>query len=69
MYVRQFKFHDVHQEFGTTDVGVGADEGTRPTLCMITRSDPWCSCGWVTHLRSQQHVTDDGVAFVAIGGG
>ena len=57
-------FGNVHLGFRTSDVGVGADEGTFSAFCLITQSGPRCSCGWLTQLRSHQHVTDVGVAFV-----
>ena len=44
-------------------VGVGADERTRFTCCLIAWSGPWSSCGWMTHFRWHQHATDLGVGF------
>ena len=55
---------DVHLGLRDSNVGVGADERTCSTFCLIAWSGPWCSCGWLTQLRSHQHVTDVSVAFV-----
>ena len=54
---------DVHLGLRASNVGVGADERTHSTCCLIAWSGPWSSCGWVTHLRWHQHVTDVGVGF------
>ena len=50
----------------SSDVGVGADEGICSAFCLITQSGPWCFCGWLTQLRSHQHVQD--VLYVISGG-
>ena len=55
---------DVHLGLRVSNVGVGVDERTCSTFCLIAWSDPWCSCDWLTRFRSHQHVTDVGVAFV-----
>ena len=55
---------DLHRGFRANNVCVGADERTCSTFRLIAWSGPWCSCGWLTQLRSHQHVTDVGVAFV-----
>ena len=55
---------DVHLGLRASNVGVGADERTPYTFCLIAWSGPWCSCGWLTQLRSHQHVMDVGVVFV-----
>ena len=59
--------HDVHLGLKASNIGVGADERTCSTFRLIAWSGPWCSCGWLTQLRSHQHVTD--VCFYAISGG
>ena len=56
-------FRDVHVGLRASSIGVGADERTCSTFCLIAWSGPWCSCGWLTQLRSHQHVPDS-VAFV-----
>ena len=56
-------FHDVRLRLGTSNVGIGADERTCSTFCLIALSGPWCSCGWLMQFRSHQHVTDVSVAF------
>ena len=38
---------DVHLRLGTSNVGVGADERTCSTFCLIAWSGPWYSCGCV----------------------
>ena len=38
---------DVHLGFRASNVGVGADERTCSTFCLIAWSGPWCSCGWL----------------------
>ena len=43
---------DVHLGLRASNVGVGADERTCSTFRLIAWSDPWCSCGWLTHFRS-----------------
>ena len=54
---------DVHLGLSTSNAGVGADERTCSTFCLIALSGPWCSCGWLMQFRSHQHVTDVSVAF------
>ena len=54
----------VHLGLRASKAGAGADERTCSTFCFIAWSGPWCSCGWLTQFRSQQHVTDVSVAFV-----
>ena len=54
----------VHLGLRASNVGVGADERTCFTFCLIAWSGPWCSCDWLTQFRSHQHVTDVSVAFV-----
>ena len=54
---------DVHLGLRASNVGVGADERTPYTFCLIAWSGPWCSCGWLTQFRSHQHVTDVRIAF------
>ena len=56
-------FCDVHVGLGASSVGFGADKRTCSTFCLIAWSGPWCSCGWLTQLRSHQRVPDS-VAFV-----
>ena len=56
-------FRGVYLRLRTSNVGIGADETTCFTFCLIAWSGPWCSCGWLTQLRSHQHVPDS-VAFV-----
>ena len=43
---------DVHLGLRVSNVGVGVDERTCSTFCLIVWSGPWCSCGWLTQLRS-----------------
>ena len=57
-------FHDVHLGLRTSNVGVGADERTCSTFCLIAWSGPWCSCGWLMQLRLHQHATDVCITFV-----
>ena len=45
-------FCDVHLGLSTSNAGVGADERTCSTFCLIAWSGPWCSCGWLTQFRS-----------------
>ena len=57
-------FRDVHLGLRTSNVGVGADERTCSTSCLIAWSGPWWSCGWFTQFRSHQLVTAVSVEFV-----
>ena len=57
-------FRDVHLGLGASDAGVGADERTHSTFCLMSWSGPWYSCGLLTQFRLHQYVTDAGVAFV-----
>ena len=57
-------FRDIHLGLRAANAGVGADERTCSTFSLIEWSGPWCSCGWLTKLRSRQHVTDVSVTFV-----
>ena len=43
---------DVHLGLRDSNVGVGADERTCSTFCLIAWSGPLCSCGWLTQFRS-----------------
>ena len=42
----------VHLGLRASNVGVGANESTCSTFCLIAWSGPWCSCGWLTQFRS-----------------
>ena len=57
-------FCDVHLGLRAINVGFGADERTCSTFCLIAWRGPRCSCGWLTQLRSHQHVVDVGVMLV-----
>ena len=53
LYVRQLNcFLMFIWDLGPVNAGVGADERTWSTFCLIAWSDPWCSCGWMTQFRS-----------------
>ena len=44
--------HEVHLGLRVSTVGVGAEERTCSTFCLIAWSGPLCSCGWLTQFRS-----------------
>ena len=37
--------HDIYLGLRASNVGVGANERTCSTFCLIAWSGPWCSCG------------------------
>ena len=42
----------VHLGLRASNIGVGADERTYSTFCLIAWSGRGCSCGWLTQFRS-----------------
>ena len=57
---------DTESEGGTvvsSSLRVLAEMKDSSTFCLTAGSGPWCSCAWLTQLRSYQHVADVVVAF------
>ena len=58
---------DVHLGLRASDIGVGADERTCSTFCLMAWSGPWpCSCGWLDNTSMSRMLVS---SLYAISGG